>query len=102
MTPGRRILLWSLIVFTVSVVCFPLYLIVISSVKQDSDLFSRKFSLFPNETITFQNYVELFQKTLFARYFLNSLIVAVLATVGSVVAAVLAGFGITRFEFPGR
>ena len=42
------------------------------------------------------------QKTLFARYFLNSLIVATLATAGSVVAAVLAGFGVTRFDFPGR
>ena len=43
----RRVLLWSLIVITISVVCFPLYWMMISSVKQYGDLFSRKFDLLP-------------------------------------------------------
>ena len=97
MNLNRHILLWSAIAMTISIVCFPLYWMVISSVKQYGDLFSRKFDLLPGGAITFQNYTELFRKTLFARYFLNSLIVATLATTGSVVAAVLAGFGVTRF-----
>jgi multiple sugar transport system permease protein len=102
MSLNRRVLLWSLIVVTISIVCFPLYWMLISSVKQYGDLFSRKFDLLPSGASTLRNYAELLQKTLFARYFLNSLIVAVLATAGSVVAAVLAGFGVTRFDFPGR
>jgi ABC-type glycerol-3-phosphate transport system permease component len=102
MNLNRHILLWSAIAMTISIVCFPLYWMVISSVKQYGDLFSRKFDLLPGGAISFQNYTELFRKTLFARYFLNSLIVATLATTGSVVAAVLAGFGVTRFDFPGR
>jgi multiple sugar transport system permease protein len=97
-----RVLLWALIAVTISIVCFPLYWMIISSVKQYGDLFSRKFDLLPSGASTLQNYTELLQKTLFARYFLNSLIVAILATAGSVVAAVLAGFGVTRFDFPGR
>jgi ABC-type glycerol-3-phosphate transport system permease component len=102
MSLNRSILLWALIVVTISLVCFPLYWMAISSVKQYGDLFSRQFDLLPSDAITFKNYTELLQKTLFARYFLNSLIVAVLATAGSVIAAVLAGFGVTRFDFPGR
>jgi len=102
MNLNRHVLLWSAIVVTISIVCFPLYWMMISSVKQYGDLFSRKFDLLPSGALTFQNYTELLQKTLFARYFLNSLIVATLATAGSVVAAVLAGFGVTRFDFPGR
>ena len=102
MNLNRRVLLWSLIVVTISIVCFPLYWMAISSVKQYGDLFSRQFDLLPGDAVTYKNYTELLQKTLFARYFLNSLIVATLATVGSVVAAVLAGFGVTRFDFPGR
>jgi multiple sugar transport system permease protein len=102
MSLNRRVLLWSTIAITISIVCFPLYWMIISSLKQYGDLFGRKFDLLPGGAVTFQNYTELFQKTLFARYFLNSLIVAVLATAGSVFAAVLAGFGVTRFDFPGR
>jgi multiple sugar transport system permease protein len=102
MSLNRRVLLWSLIAITISIVCFPLYWMIISSLKQYGDLFSRKFDLLPSGAISFQNYAELFHKTLFARYFLNSLIVAIVATAGSVFAAVLAGFGVTRFEFPGR
>lgn len=102
MSPNQRVLLWALIVVTISLVCFPLYWMAISSVKQYGDLFSRNFDLLPSGASTLQNYTELLHKTLFARYFLNSLIVAVLATAGSVVAAVLAGFGVTRFDFPGR
>jgi multiple sugar transport system permease protein len=102
MNLNRHVLLWSAIAITISIVCFPLYWMMISSVKPYGELFSRKFDLLPGGAITFQNYTELLQKTLFARYFLNSLIVAVLATAGSVVAAVLAGFGVTRFDFPGR
>jgi multiple sugar transport system permease protein len=102
MSPNQRVLLWALIVVTISLVCFPLYWMAISSVKQYGELFSRNFDLLPSGASTLQNYTELLHKTLFARYFLNSLIVAVLATAGSVVAAVLAGFGVTRFDFPGR
>lgn len=102
MSPNQRVLLWALIVVTISLVCFPLYWMAISSVKQYDELFSRNFDLLPSGASTLQNYTELLHKTLFARYFLNSLIVAVLATAGSVVAAVLAGFGVTRFDFPGR
>jgi multiple sugar transport system permease protein len=102
MSLNQRVLLWAMIVVTISLVCFPLYWMAISSVKQYGDLFSRNFDLLPSGASTLQNYTELLHKTLFARYFLNSLIVAVLATAGSVVAAVLAGFGVTRFDFPGR
>jgi multiple sugar transport system permease protein len=102
MNLSRRFLLWSLIAMTIAIICFPLYWMIISSVKQYGDLFSRKFDLLPSEDFTLKNYVELLQKTLFARYFINSLIVATLATAGSVLVAVLAGFGVTRFDFPGR
>jgi multiple sugar transport system permease protein len=102
MNLSRRFLLWSLIAITIAIICFPLYWMIISSVKQYGDLFSRKFDLLPSEDFTLKNYVELLQKTLFARYFINSLIVATLATAGSVLVAVLAGFGVTRFDFPGR
>ena len=102
MNKSNGIILWSLLALTIGIVCFPLYWMVVSSLKQYTDLFGRTFSLLPSKTITLDNYIELFRRTMFGTYFINSLIVAVLATTGSVFAAVLAGFGMTRFNFPGR
>jgi multiple sugar transport system permease protein len=48
------------------------------------------------------NYRELLFATEFLRYFANSLIAAVGAIVLNVVAATLAGYGLTRFAFPGK
>src|SRR5262249_56630396 len=48
------------------------------------------------------NYRDLLFATEFARYFANSLIAAVGAIVLNVVAATLAGYGLTRFAFPGK
>lgn len=101
-TINQRIGMWTLIVATIAVICFPLYWMIISSLKEYTDLFSREFNILPSATVTLQNYVQLLQDTLFPRYFLNSLIVSMIATVGSVAAAILAGFGVTRFKFFGR
>ncbi len=97
-----QIVLWLLIILTVAIVCFPLYWMVLSSFRPFNELFSRSLHLLPTGSFTLANYVQLLHDTLFARYFLNSLIVSTAATLGAVAAAVLAGYGITRFDFPGR
>ncbi|MEP9377919.1 carbohydrate ABC transporter permease [Aquabacter sp. CN5-332] len=102
MNSVSRILLWAVIVLTVCVVGFPLYWMVISSVKPFSDLFSRTLSLLPSEHFTLANYGRLLRETMFPQYFLNSLIVSTLATGGCMVVAILAAYGITRFRFVGR
>lgn len=102
MSRTGRTVLWCLIVLTVAVVGFPLYWMMLSSLRPFSKLFSRNLDLLPGAEVTLENYYRLMRDTLFARYFLNSFVVASLATFGSIVAAVLAGYGITRFEFPGR
>lgn len=99
---ASQMVLWLLIALTITVVCFPLYWMVLSSFRPFNELFSRSLHLLPTGSFTIENYVQLVRDTLFARYFLNSLIVSSIATLGSVAAAVLAGYGITRFEFPGR
>lgn len=102
MNAMSRTILWSLIILTIAIVCFPLYWMVISSLKPFRELFSRDFNLLPSANLTFDNYVQLLRDTMFAQYFFNSVVVSTLATAGSVFVAVLAGFGITRFDFPGR
>ncbi len=96
-----RILLWAAIALTVIGVGFPLFWMTVSSVMPYQELFSRTPRLLPRHP-TIQHYVDLLSRTVFPVYFVNSTIVAVLATVGAVSLATLAGYGLTRFRFPGR
>ncbi len=57
---------------------------------------------FPLEEITLNNYVETFRVVPFARYYLNSAIVAVSTTVLQILIASLAAFAFARLRFWGR
>lgn len=52
--------------------------------------------------ILWENYPEVFTKTPFARYLLNSTIIATGGILGTIVGSSLAGFGFARLRFPGR
>ncbi len=47
------------------------------------------------------NYVEIFQVQPFARHLMNSVIVALIGTVGNVLVSALSGYGFARLRFPG-
>lgn len=53
-------------------------------------------------TIMWSNYPETWNSTLFAQWAQNSVLITVLATVGTVVSAAAAGYAFARFRFPGR
>jgi multiple sugar transport system permease protein len=82
------------------VVLFPLYTIVISSIKPLGDVRST-FSWIPSH-ITLQPYIDMWKTIPLAHYFVNSLIVSVGATVCSVVVAIFAAYAISRYVFRGR
>ncbi len=52
--------------------------------------------------LTLENYARLFADIPIFRYFLNSLLVATVATMGQVVVSALAGYAFARFSFRGR
>ena len=82
------------------VVIFPLYTIVISSIKPLGDVRS-SFTWIPSH-VTFKPYVDMWHTIPLAHYFVNSLIVSVCATVLSVVVAIFAAYAISRYAFRGR
>jgi multiple sugar transport system permease protein len=51
---------------------------------------------------TFQNYIDIFQTTDFLRALLNSIGIAIIATVIAVVLGTMAAYAIARLEFPGK
>lgn len=100
-TPLQSMLLVVAIAATVSFVALPMLWMVSSSFMPFSELFGRQLRLLPSEP-TLQHYAELLGRTRFPEYFKNSVIVAMLATVGAILCAVLAGYGLTRFRFAGK
>lgn len=78
----------------------PLYVMVSTSLKPLEDV-SGAFSWIPNR-ITFEPFVQMWSTVPLARYFLNSLVVSVISTALSVVIAIFAAYGVSRYRFKGK
>ena len=88
------------LVFFALITLFPLYTIVVSSIKPLQDV-QGEFRWIPSR-ITFEPYIQMWSTVPLARYFINSVVVCVSATVISVTLAILAAYAISRFRFRGR
>jgi multiple sugar transport system permease protein len=97
--PRRIVMFVGLALFTIWTV-FPLIWIAETSVKTNREIYSEA-TLIPR-AITFVHYAELLQGTPFLTYFKNSMIVASLTTVISMVIGILGAYAITRLDFRGR
>lgn len=96
-----RIILYGVAIVASILFMLPFAWTVFSSLKSPSELY-----MFPPRwlpaTPRFENYAEVFAISPFARWLWNSVIVAVLATFGSVFSAALTGYSFARFRYPGR
>ena len=81
---------------------FPFYYMVITSLKQDAELYDLKSVPFLIQTgVITDHYRYLFFKTDFLTWVKNSLIISVVATSVSLVIAILAGYSLARLRYRG-
>lgn len=83
----------------VVLILFPLYWMVVTSLRPSSLLFSRSAPLFPAE-FTLNHFSNVIFSSDFARYYTNSLIVASGVVVLTTAIATLGGYGLTRIDIP--
>ncbi len=88
---------WALIL----VIVFPLFWMVLTSVKPQTELFARPPAFLPR-TVTFEHYATLLTRTNFVRYFINSTILAVSTTLVVIAIATLGAYSLVRFRYKGR
>ncbi len=105
-SPGRRIrplfTLYLPVMPFVLFALFPLYFMLITSLKKNSELYDvTTVPFLIKRGVTLGHYQLLSQDTLFWSWFVNSLIVSVAATVVSVVIGILAAYPLARLRFPG-
>lgn len=78
----------------------PFFAMLNLSFSQNNEIFSYPPSIFP-KSWTFKNYLSVFSSIPVARYFLNSLFVSIVTTIGQVIISAFAGYAFARLKFRG-
>jgi multiple sugar transport system permease protein len=96
-----RIVSFALLVALAALSILPFVWQVGSSFKDLAEITTYPPRLLPSEW-RWENYAEVWNSVPFARFTINTLIVAVLATTGQTLSAAAVAYGFARFRFPGR
>jgi multiple sugar transport system permease protein len=99
---GRpRISVYVLLVLGLILVAGPFVWMLLGSVKPEGELRRVPPTWLP-ETVTLENYRDLFARLNFPQFFVNSLIVAVVVTAGNLIVCSMLGYALAKMEFPGK
>jgi len=79
---------------------FPFWWMFTSAFKPANDIFAYPLTLLP-QTWRLENFAEVFAFQPFARHYFNSLYIAVLVTIGTLIVSSLSGYAFARIRFPG-
>jgi multiple sugar transport system permease protein len=79
----------------------PFWVMISTSLMGQAQVYKFPPDLFPNP-IHWDNYLRVFQQVPMARYFFNSVFIAVLTTIGQVFLCAMAAYGFSRLSFPGK
>ena len=104
MTPGRvGPWLWLRLAALIVIVngTFPILWILATSLKTETELTRRPITWLPDDP-TLANYLRAFAEQPLLTYILNSVIVATLSTLLSILVAALAAYALARLRIPGR
>jgi multiple sugar transport system permease protein len=96
-----RAALYAVLAAGLLVVVGPFLWMLLSSVKPEAEIRRIPPTWLP-ETVTLEHYRELFTRLDFPTFFGNSVIVAVLVTLGNLVFCSALGYALAKLRFPGR
>lgn len=97
----KKALIYLILIIGVVIVGFPFFWMVMSSLKPLDEVILFPPTIFPTKWL-FSNYVEAWRSAPFARYFLNTALVASLVTVSVLVTSSLAAYAFALMDFKGR
>jgi multiple sugar transport system permease protein len=99
----QRILTYFLLIFIALIFVLPLLWMLSTSLKPKREWFAQTIEWIP-KTLTLENYQKIFSNTStpIERWFINSVVVAIVTTVLILLVDSLAAYAYARMEFPGR
>lgn len=93
-----RVIQHLLLIMMCIIAIFPIYWMIISSFKNESEIFTSSFiPLKP----TLENYVYAFTEMPIVRMMFNSFVIAILMTSFQLISSILAGYALVRWKFKG-
>jgi ABC-type glycerol-3-phosphate transport system permease component len=96
-----KALIYSLLAVAVLVVVFPLVYMLGTAVKPNYQITDLRASLWPSQ-FEWSNIVRAWNSAPFGRWFLNTIIFSVGATLGQIGSSLLAGYAFAMYDFPGK
>ena len=101
-SPLKRLFtFWLPLAMFVVITLFPFYWMLVASLKPNNELYNLRTFPFWVFNPTLDHYRYLFEKTLYARWLMNTLIVAAASTAISLTFGILAGYALARLRFWG-
>ena len=97
----RTVQLYVPLAFFLVAMLFPFYWMAITSIKPNRELYSQKIMPLVVHEPTLTHYVELFEQTNFLTWTYNTLLVAIVTTIISLVLGVMMAYPLARMNFPG-
>ena len=101
MTWRRALAIYPLALVLVVFTLFPIYWVVNSSLKPDSELFHFPPLYWPSQ-INLRSYINAIHNGRLASFYVNSIIVAACTCLATLVLVVFAGYSMSRFRFRGK
>lgn len=95
------ILLYVIILFLALIVVFPFYWMLITSLKMNTEIQQSTQTFFPS-IVMWTNYVYVFNTFDFLTYTVNTVVVAIFSTIGTLLTTIFAAFAFARLNFKGR
>ena len=95
------ILLYVIIVFLALIVVFPFYWMIITSLKSNDEIRASTQTFFPT-VVMWENYIEVFRTFDFTTYMVNTIVVAIFSTLGTLITTIFAAFAFARLNFAGK
>lgn len=97
-----KVLVYILLVIWAIIIIFPFYWMILSSVKSYSAYNAEYIPKFFTLSPTLANYKEAFTAVSLGKYFMNTVVFAVVTTALMLVVTILAAFGFARIDFKGK
>lgn len=95
------VIVYAILIFLALVMILPFYWMLITSLKNNSEIQSSTQTFFPN-VVMWSNYVYVFQVFDFSTYMWNTIVVAFFSTIGTLFTTIFAAFAFARLQFKGR
>lgn len=97
---SKRIIIYIILIIVTIIVLFPIVWMVSTSLKTRPETFNTPPTWVPLK-ITFKAYLEMWQIKNFAKYFINTIIVSISATILSLFFSIPASYSFARFKLKG-